>query len=946
MALFADLSALSSMSKEKASRNMDEARNYISLDIGNIARCMKPYHPLEVLKMAAWEERRMARSRAKDPEAQLVAHLLPVLLQSVVQCTVYDVSSGISSNRAIKQKDWNRIVSLVEDVVRRMIRFIDAYTVYVVRSGKIMEEDAESYRDTIAEQLFPPAESSDSINRSIYLWYGSMASDPAKCMELFGVNPEKLAEELYKVSRQGVEGIDRLTEDISVYKAEMMLLMAQKRSDGRYAEKSEDELRDIIVHEEGWEGRVSRLAGQRDDFDLFRPEFVSDLPEKAYETLSVYPGTLDMENFLTKGPWPSTVFPFIRFGGMYFSFVSGHILFYGERILAENASLYLTDTEAAYNVCSLIFSKTGVPEVYSFDGNKIDIRVISSLTEVNAYQSPEFYAARLIRRREDANVKPMPGHRLLFIDPDGFSELKQLDDNVFSTSVYQLFRAARDKELRSELLRTIFGKLDLGETDAVSELLEEADEDYIDYSQEADETIDDPVSDEYEYDTQDDDEKERELEEKEKSLEEDIPDYTVSGRSEEIRALQDKYELTPDIIEKDQKMEREADEYEKELDDDDYIYDDQLYYDDPDPDPEPEDEPLYDEAEKEDEYEKPQPVQDDPDQLSFLDELLSETVSELDAEDEERSYISAEDEAARFAETGEEKIQEPVLEKASEEDEADDPLKNDEEPEEEEHTEIDIPDTTGIESFDTVLPSEFAEKEYSAPEPHVVIIPETVVRDAFEIQLLLSFEEKPYEVPVCEKEEPVSESAETLVDKGIVRKVETEDGGSLFVMSGTADAPVVPEEDDEEETEETLELDGILADIASRLEPDSAFMNFLRAADREMLEYLSRVIRTSWEKQQADGKDKMFSVFDYSISVILASPNAVRDELRKEELLNNAGAVMYSKHKTEWNALILLIDTAYELEEAEETVITPSSFSPSNWKICTIIGEQLIQRGR
>ena len=365
------------MTKEKAGKNMEEAQNYIALDLGNIAKCIRPYHPLEVLKMAAWEERRLMHSRAKDPESQLVAHLLPVLLQSVVQSTIFDVSDGMSSNRAIKQKDWNRLLSLTEDTVRRILRYIDAYTVFTIRSGRISEEDGEEYRNTIFSQLFPPAESEDSILRSVYVWYGSIASESAKCRELFGVDPETLANGLYKVSIQGLTGIDKLTEDISVYKAEMMLIMAQKRSDERYASKSEDELRDIIVHEEGWEGRVSRLAGQRDDFDLFRPEFAADLPGKAYETLSVYPGTLDIMEYLKKGIWPATVFPFLRFGSMYYSFVSSHILFYGERILAENASLYLTDTEAAYNACSMIFTNTGVPDVYSFDGNKIDIHVMS-----------------------------------------------------------------------------------------------------------------------------------------------------------------------------------------------------------------------------------------------------------------------------------------------------------------------------------------------------------------------------------------------------------------------------------------------------------------------------------------------------------------------------------------------------------------------------------------
>ena len=178
-----------------------------------------------------------------------------------------------------------------------------------------------------------------------------------------------------------------------------------------------------------------------------------------------------------------------------------------------------------------------------------------------------------------------------------------------------------------------------------------------------------------------------------------------------------------------------------------------------------------------------------------------------------------------------------------------------------------------------------------------------------------------------------------------MRKVETDDGQSVFVMSGSAETPVA-EEEEEEEDDDLPVLDGILRDISAGISSKGPFMRFLTVADSEMLDYLSRVIHTSWEKQQADGKDKMFSVFDYSISVILASPNAVRDELRKEALLNNAGAVMYSRRKEEWNALVLVINDSYELEDVFETVITPSSFSPSNWKICSIIGEQLIQRGR
>lgn len=981
MALFADLSALLSMTKEKAGKNMEEAQNYILLDLGNIAKCMGLYHPLEILKMAAWEERRIARSRAKDPEAQLLAHLLPVLLQSVVQSSLFDVSNGISSNRAIKQKDWNRLLSLTEDMVRRILRYIDAYTVFQIRSGRISEEEGEDYRSTIFAQLFPPAESEENLQRSMYIWYGSIVSESARCRELFGVEPETLCKELQKVSLQGINGIDRLTDDISVYKAEMMLIMAQKRSDERYASLSEDELRDRIVHEEGWEGRVSRLAGQRDDFDLFRPEFVSDLPSKAYETLSVYPGTLDIMEYLRKGIWPSTVFPFLRFGSMYYSFTAGHILSYGERILAESASLYLTDTEAAYNACSLIFTNTEVPDVYSFDGNKIDIHVISSLEEVNAFLSPEFYASRTRRRKEDMEARPQPGHKLLFVDPDGFAELGKLCDDIFTISAYNLFRAVRDKETRRNLLRDIFGTLDLGTADEESALFDAADEDFLDYSPESDDPVDDTASDEYEYDTQDDDEKAKSLEEKERELEKDDPEeFEPVKRADEIRALQDKYELTEDIIEKDQEQEREADEYEKELDDDDYLYDDDAESaSEETEDEDREDEEFYDEAEEVDEYDS-QPS-DDPDQLSFLDELLSETESEIDTEEEENLYMKEEAEAEAFAETDSEKIPESSIEMASEEDEADDPLRDGDEPSGEE---IPLPSILIADPLSVVHPGSFEEKDVfilsseeestSAPSCDAPDVPEKEAEGESSDSGLADenpvvSEEIAEEIgPEAETEESgiagdavlpadqeipaeaVSASGdevttETLIDKGIVRKVETDDGQSVFVMSGSAETPAA-EEEEEDEDDDLPQLEGILKDISAGISSKGPFMRFLTVADSEMLDYLSRVIHTSWEKQQADGKDKMFSVFDYSISVILASPNAVRDELRKEALLNNAGAVMYSRHKEEWNALVLVINDSYELEDVFETVITPSSFSPSNWKICSIIGEQLIQRGR
>ena len=173
-ALFADFQSLLSMSREKAEKNIQEALNYLRLDFRNLGILIGQYHPLEVLKMAAWEERRMSRTKARDPLAAATGRLLPVLLQSVVQSTVYDVSNGISSNRNIKEKDWQRIKSLSEDVAKRIIRSIECYTVLAVHTGKITEENALKYRELLFIEAFPPVEDLENVERLSYMTYAAM----------------------------------------------------------------------------------------------------------------------------------------------------------------------------------------------------------------------------------------------------------------------------------------------------------------------------------------------------------------------------------------------------------------------------------------------------------------------------------------------------------------------------------------------------------------------------------------------------------------------------------------------------------------------------------------------------------------------------------------------------------------------------------------------------
>ena len=1094
--LFADFASLSSMSKEKAEKNIQEALNYLRLDFRNLGAIMHQYHPLEVLKMAAWEERRISRTRSREPFAAVAGRLLPVLLQSIVQSTSFDVSGGISTNRSIKEKDWQRIKALNDDVVKRLLRSIECYTVLSVRSGVISEEAAPAYRQSLFEEAFPPAEDKERVERLSYLTYAAMKSSGSVIEETYGTKPDVLVDQLYRIIRRGLEGIDRLSEEASIYKSEVETLSAQKRAADPTRIISEEDLVREIIKENGWESRVSRLAGERDDFDLFRPEFAADLPEKAYETLSVYPGTLDIHAMMLKGLWPATIYPFLHFGNMYFSFVSQHIQSYALRILQETAGLSLQYTEATLEALRLLFREEDddAPYVYLFDGNKVDVSVLSSLVEVNAFTSPELFQSRFERRAEEERRRPSLGHKGLIVEPDDFEELREESTGIFRSSSYFIMRAASAPERRKAFCRTLFGQLEMpepSEYDAIIDPVEIEKDERID-----DDLLDDRITDEYEYDSEDEDEKERLIEEKEKQLEESIPeDYPSFERSAEIGKLQEKYALTPDIIKRDEEMAAEADEYEKELDDDEFEYDDASDPSDAiDDDVDPETESIYDEAEKEDVY--ADDSYDDPDQLTFFDELFGDeeemAVDKLEdeelAEEDEEAFEEAEREAESFAESERERLpngvgeeaerlgddppveeaidadDEPLdgmssyIEQRSQEEESCEPAASDESGMESIEADADVPsmeeeqtaspfgiddgEDSGHELHDDLDgPSAPADDEPSASdgmrepgdelhgydgsamettkaenasdhaedqeEPGMEEAPEEAdpaIADGLEESLEPAADEdeasaaafeaeepepaaasdenalpeeieapaSPAESPSDEPDEAVGsemlsdeaivfeeaddaeepssdmpmagggeETTETLIDKGLVKQVEADGEGSAFVMTEANEEASEPAE----EVPESPEFPGILGEIASHLESGSAFVSFLSSSDGEMLDYLGKVIRSSWEREQADGKDKMFSIYDCSISVLIAA-NKVNDELRKEELLNNAGAVMYSRHKDRWHALILSIDEDFHILDAYERTISPDSFSASNWKICRIIGEQLIARGR
>ncbi len=203
-------------------------------------------------------------------------------------------------------------------------------------------------------------------------------------------------------------------------------------------------------------------------------------------------------------------------------------------------------------------------------------------------------------------------------------------------------------------------------------------------------------------------------------------------------------------------------------------------------------------------------------------------------------------------------------------------------------------------------------------------------------------EEQPEEAPIEEetveevKEEPVEEPKEEAIEEPVEESEE----------EPIEEEPLVEEEsfeEEERESQEELSISGVIGEIYKLLGPTSTFAEFIKLSDEDTLSDLDEAIENCWNRQQMEGKDKMFNIPDYSLSIILAR-DSVRDELRLSELLNNAGGVMYSRDSESWNAIIVYIDPEHVVEKALEKTISKDTFSSSDWKRVTYIGEQMKKR--
>ena len=210
--IFQNNNLADTMRLDKAKRNVQEALVYFENDVVSIAKIISMYYPLEMLKMAAWEERRIHLSK-NDDLSKMEASFLPLLLQSIVQSKKFYSEKGFSANRDIKEKDWNRIKALNKDAVKRLLWYIENYSVVQVKENNVSAAHYILYRDSLVKQFFFPYYSDEELSSCSILAHSVFSKDEENVEKILGCDANFLVKELSKICENGRHGISQLSQD-------------------------------------------------------------------------------------------------------------------------------------------------------------------------------------------------------------------------------------------------------------------------------------------------------------------------------------------------------------------------------------------------------------------------------------------------------------------------------------------------------------------------------------------------------------------------------------------------------------------------------------------------------------------------------------------------------------------------------------------------------------
>ncbi len=611
-----------SVRPDKARKNFQEAGNFLVNDLKSVAAIMRQYYPLAILSKAAWHRYEVENSHRTDEMALSSARITPVLLQSVYQSRYYSAQGGFSAQQEVRQKDWDRITSLVDDASRRLVRMMESTAVIAVSEGKISEGDLPEYLDALYHQLFGYTVERGQIDEQKLLFESLFAEDEALVEKTFNTDSRNLVSQLESLSQVFAFGIADTVEQTKALNAEIRAEVDNLRQEKPAL--TQQLASDEVIAKGGYRNRLMELNQKASGYDLFAVEMNSLLSTQQCLLFSCDASCLD--DVICDGFFSAVLHPFIRFADRFYCFTGSFFyttIAHALRKILRSTGYgegYTSKLEKLFNHFVLnLFHQSDVEDVYTFRGFKADIILLPSMRYVNAYKYPSVFSSRLMQRMDEMKRKPQPGHVMLVVDPDSSSPLEKKATDVFHISLECLASVSLSGDTEG-FMKKLFETDDISVDDVEPAVFDEVlFEDELDRSPSADTSVpfdDLPqevlLDDDLEYDRTDDDDKARLIE--------------ARFDDEELTPQDDGYippRLSPETIEQydlpESLKNEDVEEELEDLDSDDFLDDEEETVDD-----ESTDDFLFEEIDEDEVEEEPEEgfddEFDDPDQLLLFDD--------------------------------------------------------------------------------------------------------------------------------------------------------------------------------------------------------------------------------------------------------------------------------------------------------------------------------------
>lgn len=666
-----------SVRPDKARKNFQEAGNFLVNDLKSVAAIMRQYYPLAILSKAAWHRYEVENSHRTDEMALSSARIIPVLLQSVYQSRYYSAQGGFSAQQEVRQKDWDRITSLVDDASRRLVRMMESTAVIAVSEGKISEGDLPEYLDALYHQLFGYTVEREQIDEQKLLFESLFAEDEALVEKTFNTDSRNLVSQLESLSQVFAFGIAETVEQTKALNTQIRAEVDNLRQEKPAL--TQQLASDEVIAKGGYRKRLMELNQKASGYDLFAVEMNSLLSTQQCLLFSCDASCLD--DVICDGFFSAVIHPFIRFADRFYCFTGSFFyttIAHALRKILRSTGYgegYTSKLEKLFNHFVLnLFHQSDVEDVYTFRGFKADIILLPSMRYVNAYKYPSVFSSRLMQRMDEMKRKPQPGHVMLVVDPDSSCPLEKKATDVFHISLEKLASVSLSGDTES-FMKKLFETDDISVEDVEPAVFDEVlFEDELDRSPSADTPIpfdDLPqevlLDDDLEYDRTDDDDKARLIEARfdEEELTPQDDGYTPPRLSPETI---EQYDLPESLKNEDEEEELE------DLDSDDFLDDVEEAVDD-----ESTDDFLFEEIDEDEVEEEPEEgfddEFDDPDQLLLFDDDFeaveySQDMKEASQEPEAAAEEKTQNPENPAEEKGPENSENPVDEPSAEPEDA------------------------------------------------------------------------------------------------------------------------------------------------------------------------------------------------------------------------------------------------------------------------------------